>query len=216
MTKLRRITALSVLVIICVSAAGQKRRSSRSKNPTNNNPIRQVDFRNFTYPLDQMYADLYQRKTARLKNGKLVISRDAEGTEGVAIRKIIYGDLTGDSAEEAIVILMLGSIDGAESSQQAPGTYAYIYTMVNGNPSLLTIFDAEPEESDAQKYYRDHYGDNTMLFYPGITKVVDGLLVLESLAGRGRGSPGYQVTMMFRWDGQRFVLEGKPQRRRIT
>lgn len=177
--------------------------------------IRRVDFRNFTYPLDDYKAKNYGTNSVLVRNGRFIFSRDSDyGPDGFEVTKTIYGDLTGDSQEEAAVITAIGLIESG-TSQQAPGTYAYIYTMENGRPALLKIYDSESDDSDANKYYRNHYRDNTTLLYGGVTRIESGLLVVESLAGAGRCCSEYEVMMKFRWDGQRFILAGNPQRKRM-
>lgn len=180
------------------------------------NSLRRVDFRNFTYPLDEYHAKEYKVSSVRVKKGRFIFSRDRDyGPDGLAVTKIIFGDLTGDGQEEAAVITAIGFIDSG-TSQQAPGSYAYIYTMENGQPVLLKIFDAVSFDSDAEKYYGDYYRDDTSLFYAGVTNIQSGLLVVESLAGGARCCPEYEVTMKFRWDGQRFILSGNPQRKKMS
>ena len=177
--------------------------------------IRHVDFRNFTYPLDGYLARNYRTNGVRVRKGKFIFSRDSDyGPDGFEVTRTIYGDLTGDGQEEAAVLTAVGFIESG-TSQQAPGTYAYIYSMDNGRPVLLKIYDCESDDSDANIAYRNYFRDRTTLLYGGVTKIESGLLVVESLAGAGRCCPEYEVTMRFRWDGQRFILAGQPQRRRM-
>lgn len=188
----------------------------RINNDANRSSIRGVDFRNFTYPLDDYLARNYRKNTVRVRNGRFIFSRDSDyGIDGIKVTRIIYGDLTGDGEDEAAVLTAIGFIESG-TSQQAPGTYAYIYSMGNGRPVLLKIYNSESDDSDANTAYRNYYRDNSTLLYGGVTRIESGLLVVESLAGAGRCCPEYEVTLRFRWDGQRFILAGQPQRKRMT
>lgn len=199
------------LVLFIPSISYSQRRSGPSRNPNVGNSIRRVDFRNFTYPLDDYNARNYRTNNVRVRNGRFIFNRKSDyGPDGFEVTKIIYGDLTGDGQEEAAVSTAVGFIDSGTASA-SPATYAYIYTMENGRPVLLKVFDAV--DSVAAKYYQNHYRDNTFLLWGGVTKIERGVLVVESQSGSGRCCPEYEVTMRFRWDGQRFVLAGQPQRK---
>ena len=210
----QRTVMLILISFIPVTGYGQRRGRTPGGSLSITSPIRRIDFRNFTYPLPDR---LYGKNSVSVRKGRFIFSRDPNyGPDGFEVTRIIYGDLTGDGGEEAAVVTAIGFIGGGVSSQQAPGTYAYIYALVGGRPVLLTVFDSEYIDSDAQGYYRGYYRDNTMLLYGGVTKIENGLLLIESLAGGGRCCPDYEVKMRFRWDGQRFILAGKPERRRMS
>jgi hypothetical protein len=230
MNRILVLVALSLFLSPTVSA-GQggggeptKKNADTKKNsgtkPNDTTPIagsiRRVDFRNFTYPLDDYLARNYGTNSVRVRKGRFIFNRDSDyGPDGFGVTRIIYGDLTGDGQEEAAVLTAIGFIESG-TSQQAPGTYAYIYSMGNGRPVLLKIYDSESDDSDANIAYRNYYQDNTTLLYGGVARIERGLLVIESLVGSGRCCPEYEVTMRFRWDGQRFILAGQLQRRRMN
>lgn len=210
MAKTSKTILLFVLVVAPTSYA-----QSGAGTSTTVVSIRRVDFRNFTFPLDPQNAKEYHRNEVRVRNGRFIFRKGSDyGPEGFAVTKVIIGDLTGDGREDAAVVVAIGLIDSG-TSQQAPLSFAYIYRLSNGRPALLKTLAPDYFDSDANKYYESFFRDNTFLLYAGVTKIENGLLVIESLAGAGRCCPEYEVTMRFRWDGQRFNLVGRPERKKM-
>lgn len=114
------------------SSAQQPNRSSKSA-------IRQVDFRNFSYP--KLPTGKCSMEEVHLNDGKY------EAPEGVVPRKIPskdcwsvtlgpidYGDVTGDGNAEAIITLY-AERGGTESSQDV-----YLYSLRGDEPVLLWKF----------------------------------------------------------------------------
>src|SRR5258705_12623723 len=64
-----------------------------SPSPKANSPIRSVDFENFTYP------EIGSRRTFTVKDG---VEPNAE--EARSVVDVIYGDVTADGIEDAIVV----------------------------------------------------------------------------------------------------------------
>jgi hypothetical protein len=130
--------------------------------------IRDIDFRNFTY------SRLPTRKCSmgkiRLHDGKYgstanfsprVIPRG--GCWSVGVAPVIYGDVTGDGQEEAMVVLY-AEVGGTESSEDV-----FIYSLKNGSPVLLWKFwTGDRAEGGLIKLYAE-----------------DGKLVVE-LAGKNK------------------------------
>jgi hypothetical protein len=93
--------------------------------------IRQVDFKNFTYPRtgpllahDHLqWLDLTANSHIRLHDGK---------DSGFTLAAVKYADVTGDAKEEAIVVLHYDT----GGTQQTD--YIYIYSFDSGQPKLLT------------------------------------------------------------------------------
>ena len=113
--------------------------------------IRQVDFKNFTYPLsghllghssfqwlDGSTANS-NRKLIQLADGKdltkissFVLDRKEYAQyEGFTLESVRYADLTGDGNDEAIVDLLYHS-GGTQTTD-----YVYIYTLDQDRPKLL-------------------------------------------------------------------------------
>lgn len=102
--------------------------------------IRDIDFRNFTYP--KLSSGKCSRLSRiRLRDGKYgsiknfsprVVPR--AGCWQVSVAPVIYGDVTGDGHEEAIVILY-AEMGGTESSEDI-----FIYSLRHERPVLLWKF----------------------------------------------------------------------------
>jgi hypothetical protein len=112
--------------------------------------IRQVDFTNFTYPWCETdswpdhleWLDPSERNRVRLVNGRWAQPQDRIATStsfklpfsGLTFDEVLYGDLTGDAQEEAVVVLRFDS-GGTQYYY-----YVYIYSLESGHPKLLGYF----------------------------------------------------------------------------
>lgn len=107
--------------------------SQRTEPLVLSNPsIRSIDFANFTFPWLSELGE--STKTFTLRGGELAPTRDKNGMVdemGVALQSIVYGDLTRDGGEEAMVVLSL--VTGGSA---IPHT-TYIYKSENNSPKLL-------------------------------------------------------------------------------
>jgi hypothetical protein len=173
--------------------------------------IRQVNFKNFSYPLKDyllghgelkwlstQVAGGPRLRTIQLKGGenlqKEPIGKIGDGgyyeVSGFTLQQVKYADLTGDGKEDAIVVLLYQS-GGTQTTN-----YIYIYSLENGKPRLLAYC---------------HTGSRA---YLGLYKVYGehGNLVVELLDPRKREgdccSSGF-VRTRCRWDGGRFVAVGR-------
>lgn len=91
----------------------------------NDSPIRKIDFRNFTYPSIWTNDELFTLKDGRHGVPPLTTS----------LIDAVYGDVTGDGGEEAMLVL----------SESVRGTaipyYVYVYGIDRDQPKLLWSFD---------------------------------------------------------------------------
>jgi hypothetical protein len=102
--------------------------------------IRDIDFKNFTYP-KLPTGKCSRMSTVRVRDGKYgsiqkfsprVVPR--RGCWQVDVGPVIYGDVTDDGSEEAIVVLY-AEMGGTESSNDV-----FIYTLKHNKPALLWKF----------------------------------------------------------------------------
>lgn len=145
--------ALPVLGIIAVLAACATGRSNHQSSAMTGNPspvsqqvaterqglpnqaIRSVDFANFAFPWLRELGD--SGKTFALRSGELKPTQDKNGMVeemGVTLQSIVYGDVTGDGGEEAMVVLSM--VTGGSAIPHA----TYIYELADGKPKLLWAF----------------------------------------------------------------------------
>lgn len=97
-----------------------------------NSSIRAVDFSNFTYPYTwNLVVTGSRRKTFTLHNGTF---KEENSAVGMSLGHVLYGDVTGDGREEAIVFL------GVRTGGSAIPGCIYIYAIRKNRPSLLWAF----------------------------------------------------------------------------
>lgn len=184
----------SILFLICfctVSAFAQKN-------------IRGVDFQNFTYRAlcgaeDEKDAAEIKAVGGTIKNARLVDGVYRTIDENLPmyfdVHRPIYADLTGDGKEEAVI--------KAECNNGGTGqpTEGFIYTMRGGKPFLL----ARLESGD-----RGHYGIVDL-------KIKDGNLIVTRNDPQGGSDccATHTLASTLRWNGKKFIVRGKPVRRKI-
>ncbi len=179
--KLSQITVLIITLILFSSAFAQ----------ANDSNIRSVDFANFTYSWILPFGD--PDKSFILKKGELPATYDKRGIRddvGIFFGSVKYGDVTGDSTEEAIVFL---SVETGGSS--IPGIL-YIYTWQNNRPKLLW---SRSTGDRADGGLRDAYAE-------------DGNFVLELNSSDGKLGDCCAVKFertKYKWNGKKFRQKQK-------
>ena len=172
--------------------------------------IRQVDFKNFTYPLsgpllghsnmrwlENPRAGYSRKKPIHLANGKDLSKGPVAGAEGeqqgFLFRSVQYAQLAGIEGEAAIVVLRY--LTGGTQKTD----YIYIYSFEGGKPKLRAYCFT---------------GDRA---YSGLYRVFGqgGELVVDLFDPDKRQgdccSSGY-VRTRYRWSGDRFVPDGRVKR----
>jgi hypothetical protein len=100
--------------------------------------IRQVDFKNFTYPITGsklgherlMWMSLVNTSHVRLAIGEDV-GKHASGWPNFKLESVKFADVTGNGKQNAIVVLRYDS-GGTQTTH-----YVYIYSLGFGRPKLL-------------------------------------------------------------------------------
>ena len=118
--------------------------------------IRDIDFGNFSYP--KLPTGKCSMRTVRLTNGKYEASErrvphrvPSIDCWSVTMAPIVYGDVTGDGREEAMVVLY-AERGGTESSNDV-----FIYSLKNGRPVLLWKFETgDRAEGGLVKLYAEN------------------------------------------------------------
>jgi hypothetical protein len=168
--------------------------------------IREVDFKNFTYPLSGTLLghDRLQwlpseahsnRKPIHLVNGddltraSSIDGREDTQSEGFTLQSVEFADVTGEGKEDAIVVLLFRS-GGTQNTH-----YVYIYSYEDGKPKLLAYC---------------HTGDRAK---NGLHKVYGerGALVFELLDPKqmsGDCCSSRFVRTRYRWHAGRFAAFG--------
>ncbi len=176
--------------------------------------IRQVDFRNFTYPVSghllghsslQWLADSTSnthRKSIQLVDGKDLINtssfvmngKEYAQYEGFTFKSVRYADLTRDGHEEAIVDLMYHS-GGTQTTD-----YVYVYTFDQRRPKLLAYCHTG-SRSDSGLY--GVYGQKGLLIFE----------LLDPIRNHGDCCSSGVLISRFRWQSGVFKRIGPIERR---
>ena len=206
-----RNTALPVLGVIAVLAACTTGRSNHPSSAMTGNPspvsqqvatgqalsnqaIRSVDFANFTFPRLRELGD--SRKAFTLRSGELKPTHDKNGMVeemGVRLQSIAFGDVTGDGAEEAMVVLSI--VTGGSAIPHA----TYIYASEDGKPELLWAFSTGDR---AEGGLRRVYAEN-------------GELVIERYSpvnSKGDCCPTLFTRARYKWQNKHFEQGGKEEK----
>jgi hypothetical protein len=102
---------------------------SGSGKVTIDQQVRRVDFKNFTYEPDCAYDD---NKKVTVKNGEYSYEKPADGYTDrfyFKVMEVAYGDLNGDSSEEAVVLTVCNTGGTGNFTQ------GFVYAMQDGKPS---------------------------------------------------------------------------------
>ncbi len=153
--------------------------------------IRRFDFQNFTYNTGGENLQISHGRGAYRGQGEEVFSYSVERVS------ISYGDLTGDGRDEAAVTLYYtGGGTGAFSK-------GFVFTSRQGRLMLLASFQG---------------GDRADRGIRGVN-IRDGLLRVQRNEPErmndvpvGLCCPLYLITTAYRWDGNRLVQVGEPQK----
>jgi hypothetical protein len=198
---------VSCLMVIVLCATSSVARSS-SPGPGTVTDIRQVDFLSFTY-----HSSLCSREFGKQGIGKTVRVRKGEFKAknvyfAVDDSKVVFGDVTGDGHEDAIVPITCGAAMANFSL-----TEVYVYAVKGGRAALL----AAMSDKDMERDYRHSYPDTESYWgVAGDLKVRNGNLEIEVLADGSHASPKYVVTLEYHLSGKGLRLVGKPQRRNAS
>ncbi|HEV2663461.1 MAG TPA: hypothetical protein VG324_01035 [Blastocatellia bacterium] len=164
----------------------------QSERETSYSSIRKIDFGNFTYPARPSVGG---RGAFTLRNGEMPPERDADGHVigmWLELLKVVYGDITGDGAEEAIVIH-----DWITGGSATPHV-VYVYTLEKGRPKFLW---GTTTGDRADGGLKSAYAEG-------------GYLVLETYSPEGkRGDccPVAYIKTRYQLHGNKISVVGKPE-----
>ena len=153
--------------------------------------VRQVDFKNFTYPLSGPtlgHGSLRWLDPKKPGHVRLVDGKDSPKSPGFTLRSVKFAEVTGDGKEDAIVTVHLDT----GGTQQTD--YVYIYSF-DGKPKLMAYC---------------HTGDRG---YSGLYKVdgEKGKLVVELFDPnkiQGDCCSSGLVRTRYEWKNGRFEVSG--------
>ncbi|MDT5122118.1 MAG: hypothetical protein QOC96_1600 [Acidobacteriota bacterium] len=145
--------------------------------------IRQIDFKNFAYTIDN--------KSYKLRDGYYAetIAPNMQWELGM-VDGPFYGDLTGDRKDEVAFVLSHGAAQSPNAAE------ARVYTLQNGRPVLLATFAL----IDSVNCQIDHY-----------IHIDDGMITVERIYGKDSRCDHNEVTD-YRWNGNSFMPVGATRR----
>lgn len=168
------------------------------KKPAAITNIRSVNFLNYSHIGGICSSELGMTKTVKVRNGKY---KDRENYFQVWDNRVVYGDLTGDGREEAIVHLKCGGVSGNFSYSEIA-----IYTLKKGKAELLTGINTSAIESD-------HKSSSPEGFIVSVrsARVLKRRLVIEAYADGSNAGPTHIVTFNYKVSSDGATLSGKPK-----
>lgn len=201
---------------ISYTSVGQVKSATASRKPSARNAqvakgVRDVDFLNFTYPRSLSEGG---KEGITVKRGKYDNGKSDGDWEGFSVGPILYGDLTGDGQEEAIIFATSEWVGANPANSIAYGFY--IYTLKDGKPAVLMMPDALDYWKDYSVFENANDECDGWIWGVKATNITQGILFLQlSVGGRHCVDEGYKVTMKYRWDGSRLILTENPIKRRV-
>lgn len=177
----------------------QAEKRIQSIKPSLDTSIREIDFANMTYTTSIINLDS-KKKHFKLKDGiykeKLPDGGWLVPYTTIGLLCVIYGDVTDDGRDDAIVVLV------QDNEVQAQPHFIYIFTLIDKKPKIIWAHGAGSEGNGGIK----------------IIKIEDGVLVIE-LFGKGTAveeslddqdeksydcCPKYFTQSRYQWNGKDF------------
>jgi hypothetical protein len=204
--------AVPLLSVTSYSPAAEVKPDTGSVRPgkeaASPNDIRSVDFNNFTFQLSNAArVTLRAGRRVKVSNGKF---ETRDGSLGVT--RQLYGDLTGDGKDEAVVIVTW-ALEGANWW----GTDIYVFTLKD-RLTQLALISEDATEHDYHRWYPvspTTSEGNVWRTLDDEIVIEDRMLVVQRYVGGPHCCPEYISTLKYRWNGEGFVLEGKPHKKKF-
>jgi hypothetical protein len=189
------------------------------RNKTTEHGIGKFDFRNYTYELPRGWQNPDGTTAFTLTSGKVApIAKDLreemsdeQKAEARAQRRIgmsyvttKYIDVTGDGADDAIVILKV------ETGGAAIPQLVYVFTWKNESPELIWPFRTGDRADGGLKDIRSENGEMVVELYGQ-----DRFLLGQTETGKITGDeeqlccPTFFTRTHYRWNGNSFLLNKK-------
>ena len=152
--------------------------------------IRSIDFSNLAFPHYPVYIGDRGKK-------KYITTKPGDNRPAL----LNYGDVTGDSLEEAMMML------GIENRGSAIPEIVYIFTLQNGRPKLLwSLETGDRADGGFRNAYADHGELIVELF--GKDRIIGSYLYRGE---EGLCCPSSFTRARYQWNGAEFRLKGAPE-----
>lgn len=192
------------------------------RNKTTTSPIGTFDFKNYTYELPRGWQNPDGTTEITLKNGKIAPvetavdddmdpEKKAEAKQqrriGMSYVTAKFLDVTGDGADEAIVVLKIETGGGAIPQ------IAYVFEWKGGKPELIWPFRTGDRADGGLKDLRSENGEMVIELY-GQDRFILGQTETGKITGDEEQlcCPLYFTRSFYKWNGKNFLM----QRKRLT
>ena len=153
--------------------------------------IRRVDFKNFTYQPDCLGSgERNHRPSVRVSNGSFTREKEDDRVY-FEVGAVIYGDLTGDGQEEAVVRTLCNTGGTGQFSD------GIIFTMRQGRPAVIATLGIGDRADGGIHDVRIEHGLLKVARYGGTS---------------GACCPDFIETATFKLTGSQMIAVGKPVR----
>lgn len=170
------------------------------QDKTTVSPIGKFDFKNYIYPLPRGWQDA-DGKDAILENG---MRRGGEKQIGLSYVTTKFGDVTGDSEDEAFVILKI--LTAGSANPQA----VYVFTWKNEKPELIWNFRTGDRTDGGLKNLRMENGELIVELY-GQDRFLLGDVETSKITGDEEQlcCPTFFTQTRYKWNGSNLRMQGK-------
>jgi hypothetical protein len=189
------------------------------QNTTSTSQISSFDFRNFTYELPRGWQNPDGTAEMRLVDGKAApIAKDidqnlddeqraaakSQRRIGMSLVTVKYMDLTGDGADEAVVVLKI------ETGGSALPQIAYVFRWKNSAPEQIWYFRTGDRADGGLKNFFPDNGLFIVELY-GQDRFILGQIETGKITGDEEQlcCPTHFTRSAYKWNGSTFLLTGK-------
>ena len=178
--------------------------------------IRNVDFLNLSYPstlCHNEYGGDGLGQNVQVSDGEFKLQRGKDENVfvyfGVVNNKVLYGDLTSDGREDAVIHIGCGI-----SNYNYGLNEIFIYTYNSGKEYLLAHISDRDMERDYKKYYKS--ANDSLWSAINAIRVNNGTLKIEKYSEGPHCCPEHVTTFTYKLNGTSLVLDKKPERKKFT
>lgn len=192
------------------------------RNKTTTSPMGNFDFKNYTYELPRGWQNPDGTAEITLTNGKIApietaVDDDMEPEQkaeakqarriGMSFVTAKYLDVTGDGADEAIVVLKIETGGGAVPQ------IVYVFEWKGEKPELIWPFRTGDRADGGLKDLRAENGELVIELY-GQDRFILGQTETGKITGDEEQlcCPTYFTRSFYKWNGKNFLM----QRKRLT
>ena len=187
----------NVLFALCVFTPAEGIAYPRCNN------VREVDFRNLVYPLNDDDITDGATKWLRVVRGRYEDSGRPESSYiYLEVTDVVFGDLTGDEKEEAAVAAVFGGVNATFYKSDT-----YIFACTSGRLKLIGVLKQNRIREDTGMWLHEP------VRHP--VRISNGTLLVTHGTEGAHFGPTFRTTFRYKIVQGKLVPRGRPVRRRI-